>query len=108
MKQYEEMALEIASKFASRMCDEYGETHGEYLFCMSIDDISHAIKLVTEKAIAEERNKVWTREHWTEYEQDIATAERDACAKAAGIALLGADRDLTERVLKTIRSRGQA
>ena len=38
----------------------------------------------------------------------IATAaERDACAKAAGIALLGADRDLTERVLNTIRARGR-
>lgn len=80
MKQYEEMALEIASKFASRMCDEYGETHGEYLFCMSIDDISHAIKLVTEKTIAAERNKVWTKEHWTEYERSIAAVEREACA----------------------------
>jgi hypothetical protein len=107
MKQYEEMSLEIASKFASRMCDEYGETHGEYLFCMSIDDISHAIKLVTEKAIAAERNKVWTKEHWTEYEREIAAAERDACAKAAGIALLGVDRDLTKRVMNAIRARGR-
>jgi hypothetical protein len=34
--------------------------------------------------------------------------EREACAKVAGIALLGADRDLTQRVLKAIRARGQA
>lgn len=35
-------------------------------------------------------------------------AEREACAEAAGIALLGADRALTERVLKAIQARGQA
>jgi len=34
-------------------------------------------------------------------------AEREACAEAAGIALLGADRALTERVLKTIRARSE-
>jgi hypothetical protein len=34
-------------------------------------------------------------------------AERVACWDAAGIALLGADRDLTKRVLKAIAARGQ-
>ncbi len=36
--------------------------------------------------------------------EKLAT-EREGCAEAAGIALLGADRTLTERVLKTIRAR---
>jgi hypothetical protein len=38
----------------------------------------------------------------------VASAQREACAEAAGIALLGADRALTERVLKAIQAKGQA
>ena len=30
---------------------------------------------------ADERNRTWTQEHWTEYERSIAEAEREACAK---------------------------
>jgi hypothetical protein len=30
---------------------------------------------------ADERNRTWTQEHWTEYELSIAEAEREACAK---------------------------
>jgi hypothetical protein len=30
---------------------------------------------------ADERNRTWTQEHWTEYERSIAAAEREACAK---------------------------
>jgi flavin-dependent dehydrogenase len=30
---------------------------------------------------ADERNKVWSQKHWTEYEQAIVAAEREACAK---------------------------
>ena len=45
----------------------------------------------------------WAWEGWC----SGVKAEREACAKAAGIALLGADRDLTERVLKNIRARGR-
>jgi hypothetical protein len=108
MKKYEEMALEVASKFASRMCDEYGETHGEYLFCMSIDDISHAIKLVTEKAIAAERNKVWTKDHWTEYEREIATKEREACAKLCESLPMQQEIDVRDQCAAAIRARGQA
>ena len=28
---------------------------------------------------ADERNKTWTPEHWTEYERSIAETEREAC-----------------------------
>lgn len=31
--------------------------------------------------VAAERNRTWTKEHWTEYEQGIAAAERKACAE---------------------------
>lgn len=30
---------------------------------------------------SEERDRVWTQAHWTEYERSIAAAEREACAK---------------------------
>jgi hypothetical protein len=29
---------------------------------------------------ADERNRTWTQEHWTEYERSIAAVEREACA----------------------------
>ena len=32
-------ARELASQFGSRMCDENGDTHGEELYCFSLDDI---------------------------------------------------------------------
>jgi hypothetical protein len=30
---------------------------------------------------ADERNRTWTQEHWTEYERSIAATEREACAQ---------------------------
>ena len=30
-----------------------------------------------------EQSRVWTQDHWTEYERSIAAAEREACAKVA-------------------------
>ena len=38
----------------------------------------------------------------------VAAQEREACAYRAGIALLGADRGLSNRVDQAIRARGQA
>jgi hypothetical protein len=52
------------------------------------DDIVYGEKRIVEilKAFealvrADERNRTWTQEHWTEYERSIAAAEREACAK---------------------------
>jgi hypothetical protein len=53
-----EMARYIASSFGTRMCDENGDTHGEELYAMGIDDIVQTIKLLADIArgdIAEER-----------------------------------------------------
>ena len=44
-----EMARHIATTLGSRMCDENGDTHGEELYAMGIDDIVDTIKLVAEK-----------------------------------------------------------
>lgn len=38
----------------------------------------------------------------------VASAEREASARAAGIALLGAEKALSDRVINAIRARGQA
>ena len=38
----------------------------------------------------------------------VASAERNRCVARADIALLGADKALSDRVLKAIRARGQA
>ena len=38
----------------------------------------------------------------------VAEHEREACANTASLALLGADKTLSDRVLKAIRARGQA
>jgi hypothetical protein len=59
--------------------------------------------LTYENPFKEETPAFWAWEGW------IAgvKAEREACAEAAGIALLGADRALTERVLKAIRARSE-
>ena len=39
------------------------------------------LKAFVEQVRADERNRTWTQEHWTEYENSIAAAEREACAK---------------------------
>ena len=48
--------------------------------------MSHDVFLVflerfAELVRADERNRTWTQEHWTEYERNIAAAEREACAQ---------------------------
>lgn len=56
-------------------------------------------------AEAEQENRL-LRARNERLERELAD-ERKACVEAAGIALLGADRALTERVLKAIQARGQ-
>jgi hypothetical protein len=48
-----------------------------------------------------------THENLEAFAKLIAEKEREACAKVAGLALLGADKALSDRVLKAIRARGQ-
>jgi hypothetical protein len=53
---------------------------------------------------ADERNRTWTQEDWTEYECSIAAAEREACAALAD-KLEWAD---NKGVASAIRAMGQA
>jgi hypothetical protein len=58
---------------------------------------------------ADERNRTWTQEHWTEYERSIAAAEREACAKVCDARYMGDNnREDTEsrRCAAAIRARG--
>jgi len=41
------------------------------------------LKAFVDLVRADERNRTWTQEHWTEYERSIAAAEREACAELA-------------------------
>ena len=42
---------------------------------------SKTLEAFAELVRADERNRTWTQENWTEYERSIAAAEREACAK---------------------------
>jgi hypothetical protein len=43
------------------------------------------LKRFAELVRADERNRTWTQEHWTDYERSIAAAEREACAKVCDV-----------------------
>ena len=45
------MARELATRYGSRMCDEDGDTHGEELYCVGVEDIAEIIK----QAVSHER-----------------------------------------------------
>jgi hypothetical protein len=53
---------------------------------------------------ADERNRTWTQDHWTEYERSIAAAEREACAKVAEWEPCMTD--TPKRIAAVIRARG--
>jgi len=40
----------------------------------------HQLEAFAKLVRADERNRTWTQEHWTEYERSIAASEREACA----------------------------
>jgi len=56
---------------------------------------------------ADECNRTWTQQHWTDYERSIAAAEREACAKEADYYSRN-DYDTTANIAAAIRARGQA
>ena len=64
-------------------------------------DCDRYICVAVRKARQEERNRVWTQEHWTEYERSIADAEREACILALE---RNADKTL-EEIIAAIRAR---
>ena len=51
-------ARELAQRFGTRMCDENGDTHGEELYCLGLDDIVEMVKALAQP---EQEPVGWTR-----------------------------------------------
>jgi hypothetical protein len=52
-----------------------------YVFASVDEECLSRLKAFEALVRADERNRTWTQEHWTDYERSIAVAEREACAK---------------------------
>lgn len=77
------MARELAMRHGTRMCDEDGETHGEELYCVGVEDIAEIIK-------------------------QVAAHEREACAKVCEEPSYMKQRAKTSaECVATIRARGE-
>jgi hypothetical protein len=75
----------------------------------SYDSQDERFKAFAELVRADERNRTWTQEHWTEYERSIAAAEREACAKVCDARYMGDNNreDMeAKRCAAAIRARG--
>ena len=69
------------------------------------------VAFMLHEAIDQDREyKSWhvSTKHLMTLVEMVVAEEREACANTVGLALLGADKALSDRVLKAIRARGQA
>ena len=66
------------------------------------------IEAFAELVREDERNRTWTQDHWTEYERNIAAAEREQCAKVCENLPMQQEYDVRDQCSKAIRARGQA
>jgi hypothetical protein len=82
------------------LCEHFSEGMVRTIVDALVEDERERIK----QANAPEIERINT--HIQELE-DAVLAEREACANTASLALLGADKALSDRVLKAIRARGQ-
>ena len=79
------------------------------IWCSEEYPIDEEIYRFAELVAAAERNRIWTQDHWTEYERSIAAAEREACAKTAMELLFVyiGSYPINEQFADAIRARGQ-
>jgi ferritin-like metal-binding protein YciE len=70
----------------------------------SYDSLDERFKAFEALVRADERNRTWTQEHWTDYERSIAAAEREACAKVCDA--MNKYMDDGEECAAAIRARG--
>ena len=77
-----------------------------------LSDLYPRLQRFAELVRADERNRTWTQEHWTEYEHSIAAAEREAIAqsldKQADLAADEIDRQWAQEMAAAVRARGKA
>lgn len=52
------------------------------------------------------RNMTFTQAHWTDYEESIVAAEREACAKVCENLAMQQDRDVRDQCAAAIRAMG--
>jgi len=84
-------------KTAIDMAREVGLSPVEY---PTTEKLERLVALVR----ADERNRTWTQEHWTDYERSIAAVEREAIiSRLLEIGALG-----DGAFIESIRARGQA
>jgi hypothetical protein len=100
MKDTIDMAREAGFQTGKR---DYADGNGTYPFVVSVATENFLVELKAFEALvrADERNRTWTQEHWTDYERSIAAAEREACAKVCDVFYCDYCAD-------AIRNRGQA
>ena len=95
MKTTIDMAREVGMKFSPAQFSGVLEAE--------IDEFS--LKDFEALVRADERNRTWTQEHWTEYERSIAAAEREACAQV--VEVLEGCAQYFPHVPDIIRARGE-
>lgn len=69
----EQEARVLAQQFGTRMCDENGDTHGEELYCLGLDDIG-AMKVSVTQELEQENRLIRAR-------NDRLQTELSACEK---------------------------
>lgn len=86
----------------AREANRYADTHADSTDCdWPLVRDEHFAELVR----ADERNRTWTQEHWTEYERSIVEAEREACANECDEWIKNGS-TLAEDIAAAIRARG--
>jgi hypothetical protein len=85
------------------MAKESGFIDADWNYTIIVPHLETFAELVR----ADERNRTWTQEHWTEYERSIAAAEREACAKLCESEGIRIDASYMT-CAAVIRARGQA
>ena len=95
------MTLEELEKMAQETAAFGVHPSGEYIYSFYTEQLQAFAKLVAQH---ERKRMAWTQDHWTEYEHNIASAEREACAKVCDD--LWEDDGTSYECAEAIRQRG--
>jgi hypothetical protein len=90
----------------ARQADIRDSLEYDHMEC-DIESLEAFAKLVAQH---ERKRMAWTQGHWTEYEHNIASAEREACAKLCDALAVHPEyaSEVTKLAAMAIRARGQA
>lgn len=105
-------ARNIAVTFGTRMCDEHGDTHGEELYCVGIDDIRAIIKLVAAKEpidideLCATHNKIGYKQGYRAGAKDAREDCANLCEELGGTIYVGGRSQGADYCAAKIRERG--